>query len=83
MNYRTKKHATLLCLALMLSGCASTSTRWTPVEPARVPNPPAQLMAPLPASPVNVDQLLQRWTSMLEAWRKQQQVCKDTPQKCV
>ena len=80
MNFKNKRLATLLCLALTLTGCAST--KLPSVEPARLPPPPAELMAPLPPSPVNVEQLLQRWTNMLEAWRQQQEVCKTTPQAC-
>jgi hypothetical protein len=29
-----------------------------------------------------VEQLLQRWTNMLEAWQRQQELCKSTPQAC-
>lgn len=76
-----KRLATPLLIALTLSGCASTKTPL--VEPVRIPAPPAELMAPLPPSPVNVEQLLQRWTRMLESWLELQAVCKDTPQRCV
>lgn len=81
MNCKSKRLATLLSLVLMLSGCASTKLPLT--EPVKVPPPPQELLAPLPPSPVNVEQLLLRWTNMLESWRREQERCRAMPQTCV
>ena len=80
MNCKHKKLALLLSIVLMLSGCAST--RPPSSEPVRIQPPPAELMAPLPVSPVNVDKLLLRWTNMIEDWQQQLQLCKSTPRTC-
>lgn len=82
MKLTSKKNATLLLLVLMLSGCASTRVPLV-VPPPKLPPPPAELMSPLPASPVNVEQLLLQWTHMLESWRASLEACKATPLKCV
>jgi PBP1b-binding outer membrane lipoprotein LpoB len=81
MNCKSKRLATLLCLALTLSGCASTKP--PSIAPVQIPPPPPELMDLLPPSPVNVEELLLRWTDMLETWQQQQQVCNSTPQACV
>lgn len=81
MPYKSRRLATLLLTVLMLSGCASSKPPL--IEPPRAPAPPAELLAPLPKSPVNVDALLLNWTNMLEAWRQRQALCRDTPQACV
>lgn len=64
MNCKLKKLGMLPLLVSLMAGCAST--RPPSVPPVQVPAPPAELMVPLPPSPVNVQELLQKWTNMLE-----------------
>jgi cysteine desulfurase/selenocysteine lyase len=46
---------------------ASVTPTALPATPDDAPAPPAELVTPLPPSPVNVQELLQRWTNMLES----------------
>lgn len=80
MIFKTTKPALLLLAALLLTACAAP-TMQMPVQ-VQIPPPSAELMTPAPPSPVNVDQLLNKWTTTLEAWLAKLQACKDTPAKC-
>lgn len=73
----------LIVLLLIVSGC-STKPSQPPLEPKapQIPAPPAALMAPIPESPVNVQQLYESWTQRIDQWRRQREDCKATPQKC-
>lgn len=62
-----QRAALLLALALSLTGCATQWVQPKPVQPARLPPPPAELMEP-PSSgswSESVQQLYRRWQKLL------------------
>ena len=54
-----------LPLIASLASCATTSPASTPVQPPRIPQPPASLM-----TPVEHESYLERARTDIEAWRK-------------
>lgn len=63
----TQRAVLLLVLALSLTGCATQWVQPKPVQPVRLPPPPAELMQP-PSSgswSESVQQLFRRWQKLL------------------
>lgn len=81
---RLRRLIAWLLMVALLSGCASSKLHEPPPTPSvvRPPPPPAELMTPIESSPVNVQQLLQRWTELTEAWLRKREACKATPTSC-
>lgn len=82
---RWQRLIVLLLLPLLLAAC-SGSMPTIPQPPQKQPLPeirlPAELMTPVPESPVNVPQLLQSWEKLMESWRIRLALCKTQPQSC-
>ena len=81
MTTSLKRSAALLLLSLVLGGCANLKQP-SPVLPAQIPPPPAELMIPPSPSPVNVREALSFWTDTLRAWQARLEVCRITPSTC-
>lgn len=77
-----KRSVALLLLSLVLASCATFKPPLI-VPPPQIPPPDPELMIPAGPLSVNVDQLLQKWTKMLNDWLAKSRLCNDTSGKCV